>query len=385
MTDGPREGQRPAGSAAILSILAVACAGFLAWQLTGSENRWTRAAHSETANDALQTTDDAFIAGDITPLAAKVSGLIKAVPVNDFQPVKKGELVAEIDPSDYNAVLAQAEANVASARANLGNIANQKEGQRSLIRQAQAGIDAAQADLERFNLEEKRQRELLKTSDIGTTQRVEQAANSARRSSAQLVLNSAQLDQQKAILASLDAAQGQLEAQVHAAEAVATMAQNNLNNTRILSPVNGIVGQREVRPGQFVGVGSPVITVVSLPEIWVIANLKETQMTKVRSGQPARVTVDAFPDLKLTGHVESWAPGTGSIFAAPAPDTATGNFTKVVQRIPVKIVLDKNPAFGALVRPGMSVTATIDTGGAPNGTDPTSSAAASDPPSPSAR
>lgn len=375
MTDGPRGEQRPAGSVAILSILAVACAGFLTWQLALSGDRWTSPAHSETTNDALQTTDDAFIAGDVTPLAAKVSGIIKAVPVNDFQPVKKGDLIAEIDPSDYDAALAQAQANVDSAKANLANLANQKAAQRSLIRQAQAGIDAAQADVERFNLEEKRQRDLLRTSDIGTTQRVEQAANSARRSAAQMVLSSAQLDQQKTILTSLDGAQGQLEAQVRAAEAVATVAQNNVNSTRILSPASGIVGQRQVRPGQFVGVGAPVISVVSLPNVWVIANLEETQMTNVRSGQLARVTVDAFPDLKLTGHVESWAPGTGRTFAAPAPVTATGNLTKVVQRVPVKIALDQNPAFGAQVRPGMSVKVTIDAEGAPNAT-----AATFDPP-----
>jgi membrane fusion protein (multidrug efflux system) len=392
--DGLRGEQQPVGSSApsprgaaralpwrVLSILAVVCAGFLTWQLSGNEDRWTRAAHSETTNDALQTTDEAFIAGDVTPLAAKVSGLIKAVPVKDFQQVKKGDLVAEIDPSDFGATLDQARANVDSAKSNLANLANQKAAQRSLIRQAQAGIDAAQADVDRFKLEEKRQRALLTTSDIGTTQRVEQAVNSAKRSAAQMVLSSAQLDQQKTILSSLDAAQGQLEAQVRAAEAVVALAQNNVNNTRILSPADGIVGQRQVRPGQFVSVGSPVITVVSLPEIWVIANLKETQMTNVRSGQPARVTVDAFPDLKVTGHVESWAPGTGKIFAAQGPDSATGNFTKVVQRVPVKIALDQNPAFGALVRPGMSVKVTIDTEGASNGTSATSSAAPFDPPS----
>ena len=141
-----------------------------------------------------------------------------------------------------------------------------------------------------------------------------------------------------------------------------TLARNNLDYTRILSPADGLVGQRQVRPGQFVNVGTQVIAVVPLPNIWVIANYKETQMTNVRLGQPARVTVDAFPDLKLTGHVDSWSPGTGSTFALLPPDNATGNFTKVVQRVPVKIVLDQNPALGALVRPGMSVEATIDTG-----------------------
>ena len=129
-----------------------------------------------------------------------------------------------------------------------------------------------------------------------------------------------------------------------------------------MSPADGLVGQRQVRAGQFVNVGTQVIAVVALPNIWVTANLKETQMTNVRAGNPARITVDAFPDLALTGSVDSWSPGTGSTFALLPPDNATGNFTKVVQRVPVKIVLDPNPALGVLVRPGMSVEATVDTG-----------------------
>jgi membrane fusion protein (multidrug efflux system) len=141
-----------------------------------------------------------------------------------------------------------------------------------------------------------------------------------------------------------------------------TLARNNLGYTRIVSPVEGMVGQRQVRPGQFVNVGTQVIAAIPLPNIWIIANFKETQMTHVRIGDPARVTVDAFPALELTGMVDSWSPGTGSTFALLPPDNATGNFTKVVQRVPVKIVLDPNPSLGTLVRPGMSVEATIDTG-----------------------
>jgi membrane fusion protein, multidrug efflux system len=135
-----------------------------------------------------------------------------------------------------------------------------------------------------------------------------------------------------------------------------------LGYTRIVSPVDGMVGQRQVRPGQFVNVGTQVIAAIPLPNIWIIANYKETQMTHVRLGDPARVTVDAFPDLELTGHVDSWSPGTGSTFALLPPDNATGNFTKVVQRVPVKVVLDPNPSLGTLVRPGMSVEVRIDTG-----------------------
>src|SRR4029077_190323 len=151
---------------------------------------------------------------------------------------------------------------------------------------------------------------------------------------------------------------------------------------RILSPADGLVGLRQVRPGQFVNVGTQGISVVPLPRIWVIANFKETQMTNVRLGDPARITVDAFPDLALTGRVDSWSPGTGSTFALLPPDNATGNFTKVVQRVPVKIVLDSNPSLGTLVRPGMSVEATIDTGAGPAQSEATTTSAAAPNPCP---
>jgi membrane fusion protein (multidrug efflux system) len=283
------------------------------------------------------------------------------VPVGDYQTVRKGDLIVEIDPADYRAQLAQADANLAAANATLTNLANQKDVQRALVRQAEATIQATTADLQRYALEAKRQRDLLQTRIAGTPQLVEQAEDNEKRTAAQLLLNKAQLDQQTALLASLDVQEQQLAAQVRAADAQVTLARNNLGYTRILSPVDGMVGQRQVRPGQFVNVGTQVIAVVPLPNIWVTANFKETQMTNVREGNAANITVDAFPDLALTGRVESWSPGTGSTFALLPPDNATGNFTKVVQRMPVKIVLDPNPSLGTLVRPGMSVVARIDT------------------------
>ena len=314
---------------------------------------------------ASRTTDDAFIAGDVTPLSARVSGYITEVAVNDYQSVHKGDLIAVIDPSDYEAQLALAQANLAAAQASLANLANQRDIQKALIRQAEATIDATDADVTRYDLEAKRQRELLRGGNAGTPQSVEQADANAKRANAQRKLNEAQLDQQKALLAGLDVQEKQIQAQIRAAEAQVTLASDNLRYTRIVAPADGLVGQRQVRPGQFVNIGTQVIAAVPLPNVWVIANYKETQMTNVRLGQPAHITVDAFPDLVLTGHVDSWSPGTGSTFALLPPDNATGNFTKVVQRVPVKIALDSDPALGALVRPGMSVEATIDTGAAP--------------------
>jgi membrane fusion protein (multidrug efflux system) len=342
----------------LLRVLLLVFAAWLVWYTAGHWDRWTGEARFES-------TDDAFVAGDLTPLSAHVSGYITEVPVNDFQTVKKGDLIAVIDPSDYQAQLELAQANLAAAEATLANLANQRVVQQALVEQAQATIDATEADVLRFQLEDKRQRDLLRTGITGTQQAVEQADDNAKRTIAQRRLNQAQLEQQKAALAAIEIQEKQLKAQIKAAEAQVALASDNLGYTRILAPADGRVGERQVRVGQFVNVGTQVIAIVPLPNIWVIANYKETQMTNIRLGQRARIAVDAFPDLKLTGHVDSWSPGTGSTFALLPPDNATGNFTKVVQRVPVKIVLDSNPSLGSLVRPGMSVEPTIDTGAQP--------------------
>ena len=159
----------------------------------------------------------------------------------------------------------------------------------------------------------------------------------------------------------LDSQEPQARATLKAQQATYDLAAINLGYTRITAPVDGMVGQRQVQNGQYLSVGTQVISIVPLPHVWVVANYKETQMTQVRIGQPARVTVDAFPGAVLHGHVDSWSPASGAQFSLLPPDNATGNFTKVVQRIPVKIVLDPNPAVDNLLRPGMSVIATIDT------------------------
>jgi membrane fusion protein, multidrug efflux system len=356
--DVPRSGWRSRWLFPLLRILLLVFAAWLAWYTAGHWDRWTGAARFES-------TDDAFVAGDVTPLSARVSGYITEMPINDFETVRKGELLAVIDPSDYKAQLELAQANLAAAEATLANLANQRIVQQALVQQAEATIDATEADVLRYQLEDKRQRDLLRTGIAGTQQLVEQADDNAKRVIAQRRLNDAQLAQQKAALAAIDIQEKQLKAQIHAAQAQVALASDNLGYTRILSPADGLVGERQVRLGQFVNVGTQIIAVVPLPNIWVVANYKETQMTNVRLGQPARISVDAFPDLKLTGHVDSWSPGTGSTFALLPPDNATGNFTKVVQRVPVKIVLDRDEALGSLVRPGMSVEATIDTGASP--------------------
>jgi membrane fusion protein (multidrug efflux system) len=309
----------------------------------------------------VQTTDDAYLQADLTPLAAKVAGYVRRVLVNDFQQVKAGELLVEINDDDYRAELREAEGNLGNAQVAIATIEQQKMLQKALIAQAEAMVAASEADVTRYHLETVRQQALLATGIAGTRQTVEQATDNEKRAQATLALNLAQLDQQRQQVNVLDSQERQAQATLAVQRAARDLAEINVGYTRITAPVDGMVGQRQVREGQYVNVGTEVISVVPLPHVWVIANYKETQMTRVRIGQPARVTVDAFPGNVLHGHVDSWSPASGAQFSLLPPDNATGNFTKVVQRIPVKIVLDPDPAVADLLRPGMSVIASIDT------------------------
>jgi membrane fusion protein (multidrug efflux system) len=320
-----------------------------------------------------QSTDDAYLQADLTPLAAKVPGYVRRVPVQDFQKVKAGELLVEIVDDDYRAELEQAQANVVAARAAIDNIAQQNLLQEDVVKQAEATVAATEADVTRYHLEAVRQQTLLNEGLAGTRQITEQAVDNEKREEATLALNRAKLEQQRQQFNVLESQRKQAHAALNALQAARDLAEINLGYTRITSPVDGMVGERQVRPGQYVSAGTQVISVVPLPNVWVVANYKETQMTHIRIGQAARVTVDAFPDAVLLGHVDSWSPASGAQFSLLPPDNATGNFTKVVQRIPVKIVLDPDRALGDLLRPGMSVIATIDTNSTPASSTPTNS------------
>jgi membrane fusion protein (multidrug efflux system) len=333
-------------------------AAFLIVVVTREWDLWVGAA-------ILQTTDDAYLRADITPLAAKSPGYIRNVPVQDFQTVKAGDLLVEIVDDDYRAQVDQAQANVDAARAAIENIDQQKNLQQALIRQAEATIQATQADVTRYHLERVRQQNLLAMRNASTAQLVEQAVDNEKRAEATLALNQAQLEQQRQQVHVLESQANQAEAALKSQQSAHDLAKIALGYTRIIAPADGMVSERQVRPGQYVSIGSQVISIVPLPNIWVVANYKETQMTRVRAGQRAQVTVDTFPDVVLRGHVDSWSPASGAQFSLLPPDNATGNFTKVVQRIPVKIVLEHDPSLGDLLRPGMSVIATIDTSSQP--------------------
>jgi membrane fusion protein, multidrug efflux system len=317
------------------------------------------------SSSILQSTDDAYLEADTTPLAAKAPGYVNRVLVQDFQRVQAGDVLVEIVDNDYRALLDQAEANVAAAQAAIENIEQLKHLQETLIEQAEAEIAASEADVTRYHLEAERQQVLLSKSTAGTPQLVEQSVDNEKRAVSTLVLNRAKLAQQRQQVSVLESQRAQAVAALAGQKAARNLASINLAYTQIVAPADGRVGQRRVRPGQYLSVGAEVISLVPLPGVWVIANYKETQMANIRIGQKASVTVDAFPGQVLHGRVDSWSPASGAEFALLPPDNATGNFTKVVQRIPVKIVLDPDRSIADLLRAGMSVTATIDTSSKP--------------------
>ena len=280
--------------------------------------------------------------------------LCPQVAVDDFQRVKAGDLLVEIDDADYRARVAQAEADLLGAQAAIDNLKARKEAQHAQVAEAEAAINATQADVERTRLEAARQRALLATT-FGTRQKVEQADADAKRFAATLARNQAELDAQRRQMAVLDTQESQLRADAKAKQAALDLAKINLGYTRITAPVGGVVSERGVRDGQYVHAGSQVISVVPLDNVWVVANYKETQLTHVAIGQRAEIRVDTFPGIVIKAMVDSIAPASGSQFSLLPPDNATGNFTKVVQRIPVKLRIEPDNPLAGQLRPGMSV------------------------------
>ena len=359
--------------------LVILLAAGLVFTITWNWNAWE-------GGRVEQVTDDAYVRGDLTPLSTKVAGIVRDVKVSDFQQVRKGDLIAELDDSDYLAQVAQAQAAVEAAKAAIENNRRQRQLQDARIDRALAGVDqanaqitaalagkdAVQADVVRTQKERRRQEALLLTSS-STQQKVEQVVADEQRFSAQLASREADLEQAKTLLRSnelaveaerrskavLESQEVQLIADLHAKEAALTVAQVNLGYTKIAAPSEGSVGERQVRPGQLVSPGTQVITFVSNIK-WVQANYRETQLTNVKVGDLAEVRVDQYPGKVFHGKVIEISPASGSQFALLPPDNATGNFTKVVQRVPVKIAFDDS-SVASLLRPGLSVIARVRT------------------------
>jgi membrane fusion protein, multidrug efflux system len=360
-------------------LLVVLLTAAVVYTITRNWNAWE-------GGRVEQVTDDAYVRGDVTPLSTKVAGIVKEVKVTDFQSVHKGDLLFQLEDDDYRAQVAQASAAVEAANAAIENNRRQKKLQQAKIDRAlagvvqaqaeisaaQAGIEAAQADLDR-TLPERRRQETLIASNATTRQKVEQVVSDEERSRAQLVSRQASLEQAKALFSSsqsaveaerraldvLNSQETQLIADLHAKQANLTVAQVNLGYARIEAPEDGTVGERQVRPGQLVSPGTQVIAFVNRIK-WVQANYRETQLTNVKVGDRAEVRIDEYPGKLFYGRVIEIAPASGSQFALLPPDNATGNYTKVVQRIPVKIALDDSSAATTL-RPGLSVIATVRT------------------------
>ena len=321
--------------------------------ITTRWNRWE-------SESAWQSTDDAYLQADLTPIAAKVAGYIRSLPVEDFERVRAGQLLAEIVDDDYRATVAQINAGIAAAGAQVEALKAQRLLQDANVRAAKATVESIQANAEQNRRDLARQERLLK-SGSSTTEAGEKLQTGHEQLAAQLDQARAQHSAAARQLDVLAAQQAQAEAAVAAQRAALQIAQLNLSYTRIVAPQDGVIGQRQIKPGQYVGVGSQVTSLTPLPHVWVIANYKETQLTHMRVGELADITVDTFPGHRLRGHVLAFAPGAGSQFALLPPDNATGNFTKVVQRVAVKIAIDDSDGLVDLLRPGMSVVARIDT------------------------
>jgi membrane fusion protein, multidrug efflux system len=385
-------------------ILVMAAAIFV--MIVGNWNSWG----SEREE---QKTDDAYTQSDIAPLSTKVSALVAAVPVSDYQEVKAGQLLVQLRDDDFRAQVQQAEAAVAAGESAIVNNQRQKELQDARIIEAGEGIKAAEADIasaragivaansaivsarsameatqaevQRADLERRRQEALIAV-DSATRQTVEQVVAAADTYNAQLASRNsevasaqaqlsgreaglakaqaelgsknAELEAQKRQRAVLDSQEMMLKADLNAQKAALAVAQTNLGYTRIAAPENGRVSERKVLPGQMVTPGTQVISLVQ-DEIWVLANYKETQTRRMRPGDAATLRVDAFPGVVLHGKVNYLSPASGSRFALLPPDNASGNFTKIVQRVPVKIVFDSGQSAVQRLRDGLSVVATV--------------------------
>jgi membrane fusion protein (multidrug efflux system) len=387
---------------ALILLMAVA----IVFLIAGNWNAWA-------SEKAEQETDDAYTRADMTPLSTKVAGLVATVAVSDYQSVKAGELLVRLRDDDFRAQVQQAEAGVASGEGALINNQRQKELQdarivqageniraaEAQIKAADAGIEAANsaianarsaidgtgADVERTKLERRRQEALVAT-ESATHQKLEQvvadqkryeAAQASRqadlstamaqlasrqadlaRAKAQLGSAKAELEAQKRQRAVLDSQELLLRADLNSKRAALSLTQTNSGYTRIVAPEDGIVSERKVRAGQLVSPGTQVLTLVQ-SNVWVQANYKETQVRHMHAGDSADIKVDAFPGVVFHGKVDQVAPASGSQFALLPPDNATGNFTKIVQRVPVKIVLQAGQTELDRLRPGLSVIVTI--------------------------
>ena len=368
--------------ATVIPLIVLVVAALLFFVING---RWT----SWFGGRAEQETDDAYVQADMTPLSTRISGTVRKMKVEDFDSVKASQVLVEIDDDEYRAIVEEAKAALAASQAALEDNQAAKRIQEAKIQNAeamvaeaeaavstaQAGIASTQPDVERTAIERKRQEALL-ASKATTLQQFQSAVAEAERYSgllasrqgdvaraqAALASSRVQIEAQKRELAALDSRDAVYRADIRAKRAAITVAEVNLSYTRITAPANGEVGKRDVQEGQLVTPGMQIIALVR-GDVWILANYLETQLTNIRKGDVADIKIDAFPGVVLHGKVVEIAPASGSQSALLPPDNATGNFTKVVQRIPVKIALDPGHPLQGRLRPGLSTEVTIHASG----------------------
>jgi membrane fusion protein (multidrug efflux system) len=309
----------------------------------------------------VQTTDDAYVGGDVTVLAPKVNGFVEDLLVRDNQRVAANQVLIRLDSRDYDARLAQASAEVAGALAAVTELEAKHDLQAAVINQQQAEVKASGAELTRSAADRWRYRELVK-DDAVSSQLVERADADFTKARASVDRSDAALVAAKRELSVIDAQIADAKARVATAEAARRVAQLNVEYTTIRSPVDGYVGNRTARVGMLANTGAPLLTIVPATGLWVDANFKEDQLRRMADGQAATVYTDIAPDQPLKGHVTSLGPATGAIFSVIPAQNATGNFTKIVQRVPVRITIDPDQARKVALRPGLSTVVTVDTG-----------------------
>jgi membrane fusion protein, multidrug efflux system len=305
-------------------------------------------------------TDDAYVMVHYATIAPRISGQVATVPVDDNDVVKTGQVLATLDPRDNQTALASAEAAVARDRSQLDEISTTVSRQPSLIEEQQAAVTSARARLV-FAQDNARRYGNLAATGAGTMQEHQQADTTLQQDQASLDSAEASLDAARRQLDVLKAQRSAAEAAVKADEAQLEQARLNLSYTQIQAPIDGMVGERSVQVGNYVGPGATLMTVVPLDQVYIEANYLEVDLRHVRSGQPATIHLDAY-DIDLKGTVDSVPPASGTAFAPIAPNNATGNFTKIVQRLPVKIVVTPGQPLAKLLRVGLSVETTIHTG-----------------------
>jgi len=311
---------------------------------------------------AVETTENAYVKGQVTIISPQLAGYVKTVAVQDYQSVKAGDLIVEIDDRIYDQKVKQAQAVLAGQKANLANADQSISAAKARIGSSQAQIASAQAALRTAEANADRVSSLLEKG-ISTQATGDQATQALDQARAGLRQAEAALEVSRQDLQSIVVNRQSLEASVENAKAAVQLATIDLQNTRVLAPQDGRLGEIGVRLGQYVAAGTQLASLVPARK-WVVANFKETQLYGMKIGQPVSFTVDALRHQTLTGRIQEFSPATGAEFSVLKADNATGNFTKIAQRLPVRIAIDEGQPLAADLAPGMSVVVTIDTGAA---------------------